>query len=78
MAHWAVCNRLNVYKKLKKTWVPSGFSGYIWLKTKIVLKQKQTNMVIIRLSQPKNSTIVQYAFRTLMRNNSCSAIAWEN
>ena len=22
------------------TWVPSGFSGYIWLDTKIVLKKK--------------------------------------
>ena len=23
------------------TWVPSGFSGYIWLDTKIVLKKKK-------------------------------------
>ena len=23
------------------TWVPSGFSGYIWLDTKIVLKEKK-------------------------------------
>ena len=23
------------------TWVPSGFSGYIWLDTKIVLKKRQ-------------------------------------
>ena len=27
------------------TWVPSGFSGYIWLDTKIVLK-KEKNLVI--------------------------------
>ena len=25
------------------TWVPSGFSGYIWLDTKIVLKKKKTH-----------------------------------
>ena len=24
------------------TWVPSGFSGYIWLDTKIVLKKKKS------------------------------------
>ena len=27
------------------TWVPSGFSGYIWLDTKIVLKKKKKKEV---------------------------------
>ena len=27
------------------TWVPSGFSGYIWLDTKIVLKKKKKKIV---------------------------------
>ena len=27
------------------TWVPSGFSGYIWLDTKIVLKKKKKKKV---------------------------------
>ena len=33
------------------TWVPSGFSGYIWLDTKIVLKKKKKfeNDEVIRL-----------------------------
>ena len=29
------------------TWVPSGFSGYIWLDTKIVLKKKKKIIIII-------------------------------
>ena len=28
------------------TWVPSGFSGYIWLDTKIVLKKKKKKKLI--------------------------------
>ena len=28
------------------TWVPSGFSGYIWLDLKIVLKKKDTATLI--------------------------------
>ena len=28
------------------TWVPSGFSGYIWLDTKIVLKKKNHEIFI--------------------------------
>ena len=28
------------------TWVPSGFSGYIWLDTKIVLKKNNMRFVI--------------------------------
>ena len=27
------------------TWVPSGFSGYIWLDTKIVLKKKDKKIL---------------------------------
>ena len=27
------------------TWVPSGFSGYIWLDTKIVLKKKDMKLM---------------------------------
>ena len=29
------------------TWVPSGFSGYIWLDTKIVLKKKQLKKPVL-------------------------------
>ena len=29
-----------LFIELTITWVPSGFSGYIWLGTKIVLKKK--------------------------------------
>ena len=35
------------------TWVPSGFSGYIWLDTKIVLKKKKkkkSNTIFVRFS----------------------------
>ena len=35
------------------TWVPSGFSGYIWLDTKIVLKKKMAQRYIIHLSIKK-------------------------
>ena len=31
------------------TWVPSGFSGYIWLDTKIVLKKKNPHSSILCL-----------------------------
>ena len=27
------------------TWVPSGFSGYIWFDTKIVLKKRKENLM---------------------------------
>ena len=29
------------------TWVPSGFSGYIWLDTKIVLKKKKKKKKLV-------------------------------
>ena len=33
------------------TWVPSGFSGYIWLDTKIVLKKKKKGNILIRMKK---------------------------
>ena len=43
------------------TWVPSGFSGYIWLDTKIVLKNKQKNTIIIRVRRQNSTTAEELA-----------------
>ena len=34
-----------MFKEPTITWVPSGFSGYIWLHMKIVLEKKKTIVV---------------------------------
>ena len=36
---WAVSDIYPMFMEPTITWVPSGFSGYIWLDTKIVLKK---------------------------------------
>ena len=43
------------------TWVPSGFSGYIWLDTKIVLKKKKKTIYQVQKnpSSPNHSRDVR-------------------
>ena len=48
------------------TWVPSGFSGYIWLDTKIVLKKKsKCNVNVYRyylIKQRQKSHAIELSF----------------
>ena len=42
------------------TWVPSGFSGYIWLDTKIVLKKKNEKKKYEQWDPMLNSVITKF------------------
>ena len=42
-----------MFIELTITWVPSGFSGYIWLDTKIVLKTKQ----VLSVQEPTGAEV---------------------
>ena len=51
------------------TWVPSRFSGYIWLNTKIVLKKKKKLLNIFRKTALIMCIMLRCCYCCMMRGN---------